>query len=275
MDHTGNSRRRQNARRKQGRGGGGLTLLRACADYVAEDGARRASFSPGATNWSRGVDVDSSFSRPWFGSAVGSAKSLFGEVDSEGHLDNSAVRIYSADFNPGDRRNRRGILFGALRRYATPRGSGWRRRNGRPSQRRPARPIGGRSGHVPHDGFRGARTENFLKSRKNGRLVERTPPYIPEIRPIELARNCLKTAYNTRYDNSAHVSDFLIEFPSRSPKAGLRRLCAAQTTRRETRIARRNCISARRHGASCSTECERDGDPEMGIANAGFGEMWG
>ena len=43
----------------------------------------------------------------------------------------------------------------------------------------------------------------FKKAMRNGRAVESAPPYVPELQPIELVQNCLKTAYNTRYDNPA------------------------------------------------------------------------
>ena len=59
----------------------------------------------------------------------------------------------------------------------------------------------------------GARVpEIFKKATEHGCVVERTPPYVPEPQPIELVRNCLKTAYNTRYDNSTPVSGFLVDF---------------------------------------------------------------
>ena len=93
-----------------GWGGPRFTLLHSFADYVDEDGARRAAFVPGALNWSRGVAVDSSSSPPWFESTIGSAMHWLGNVDFEVHLDNSRAHIYSADFNPRDSRNRRADL---------------------------------------------------------------------------------------------------------------------------------------------------------------------
>ena len=53
-------------------------------------------------------------------------------------------------------------------------------------------------------------------------------PYVPDLHPTELVRNCLKTAYSTRYGNSDTVSDFLREFLSRPLRTGFYRLCAAQ-----------------------------------------------
>ena len=120
LDRTGRIRRRRNSRRKQERGGGPITLSHAFEDYVDEDGARRAAFVPGALNWPRGVDVGSSAFLPWPEREIGPARSLFGDVDFEVHLDNSPVRIYSADFNPRDSRRRRRILFGKPCRYAKP-----------------------------------------------------------------------------------------------------------------------------------------------------------
>ena len=40
----------------------------------------------------------------------------------------------------------------------------------------------------------------FKKGRDCGCVVERTPPFAPELQPIELAWGFVKTAYNTRYD---------------------------------------------------------------------------
>ena len=138
-----------------------FTLLRAFADYVDEDGAHRAAFAPGALNWSREVAVGSSSFLPWFERAIGSAKSLFGAVYFACQLDNSMVHIYSADFNPRYRRFRMGSYSGIHVGMWLRGGIGGRRRNGGPSQRLPARSGGERSGYVPHDGFRGARTGNF------------------------------------------------------------------------------------------------------------------
>ena len=38
----------------------------------------------------------------------------------------------------------------------------------------------------------------FKKAMEYGRVVERTPSYVPEVHPIELAWTSMKTAYNTR-----------------------------------------------------------------------------
>ena len=59
----------------------------------------------------------------------------------------------------------------------------------------------------------GARVpEIFKKALDCGRVVERTPPYVPEVQPIELVWNAMKTAYNTRYDNACSVPGFLRSF---------------------------------------------------------------
>ena len=61
----------------------------------------------------------------------------------------------------------------------------------------------------------------FKKAREYGCVVERTPPYVPEVQPVELVWNSMKTAYNTRYDNEPTVADFLREFFDSFPEERL------------------------------------------------------
>ena len=42
----------------------------------------------------------------------------------------------------------------------------------------------------------------FKKARDHGCVVERPPPYVLAVQPIELVWNSMKTAYNARYDNA-------------------------------------------------------------------------
>ena len=86
----------------------------------------------------------------------------------------------------------------------------------------------------------------------------------------------MKTAYNTRYDNSAPVSDFLIDFPESFPED---RLLA--TVRRADDFAGKlaspeeTILVYDDMAAPCPAEFERDDEPGMGVANADVGEMWG
>ena len=86
----------------------------------------------------------------------------------------------------------------------------------------------------------------------------------------------MEIAYNTRYGNSAHVSDFSGEFPE-SPREG--RLLA--TVRRPEDFAEKlaspdeTILAYDDMGAPCPAEIHRAGDPVMGIGPADVGEMRG
>ena len=107
-------------------------------------------------------------------------------------------------------------------------------------------------------------------------MVARGPPYVPEIHPIYLAWSCLDTAYNTRYANSTHVSDFLIQFAESVQEdrllATVRR---AEDFTEKLASAEETILVYDDMGAPFPEERSRDGGPEMGIAHAEVGEMWG
>ena len=54
--------------------------------------------------------------------------------------------------------------------------------------------------------------EIFRVARKHKCWVERTPPHVPELQPIEYVWNQLKPQYNRRYDNAQPLGQFLETF---------------------------------------------------------------
>ena len=60
MERPGKSQRGEMQDANKGGQGERFSLFHTFADYVDENGAHRASFVPGALNWSRGVAGDSS-----------------------------------------------------------------------------------------------------------------------------------------------------------------------------------------------------------------------
>ena len=190
-----------------------FTLLRAFADYVDDDGPHMETFIPGALEWSRGVAVGSSCFLPWFERVLPEGRLLFGCVAFEVHLDNSMAHIYSADSNPRDTRHRRADLLqeaisvcDAMEGEAEDAEIACQLKDcsldatKKDIVRFPATALG-------------AMVHGILKkAREYGRVVGRTPPYVPEVQPIALDWDSMETAYSARRDNEASVSDFLRDF---------------------------------------------------------------
>ena len=124
---------------------------------------------------------------------------LFGGVAFEVHQCNSTAHRYSSDFNPRDTRRRRADLLQAAISVC----------DAMEGEAEGAE-IAGRlmdflPGATKKEMVRflttasGARVPGiFKKAMEYGRVVERTPSYVPEVHPIELAWTSMKTAYNTR-----------------------------------------------------------------------------
>ena len=180
-----------------------FTLLHAFADYVEDEGRHMASFTQGALLWARGVSVDSDAFLPWFERVVAEASTMFRGGTFEVHLDNSRVHMYSSDFNPRDARRRKAdILQASLAACEAMEGPG------------DDDDMAGQLKDYLKDAIKkdlvrfrttasGARVPGIFKEAFDcGCVVERAPPYVPEVQPIELVWSTMKTSYNTRYDNA-------------------------------------------------------------------------
>ena len=198
-----------------------FTLLRAFADYVDDEGRRRASFIQGALLWARGVSVDSDAFLPWFERVVAEASAMFRGGTFEVHLDNSRVHMYSSDFNPRDTRHRRAdILQASLAACEAMEGSDDDDMAGQLEDYLQDATKKGRVRFLTTAS--GARVPGiFKKALDCGCVVERAPPYAPEAQPIEPAWNAMKTSHNTRYDNARSVPDFLRSFFNGFPEGQL------------------------------------------------------
>ena len=63
--------------------------------------------------------------------------------------------------------------------------------------------------------------EIFKPAAKHGCVIERTPPYYPELQPIEYVWGHMKNAYRARYDDAGGVKGFLESFFGAMLEAGL------------------------------------------------------
>ena len=121
----------------------------------------------------------------------------------------------------------------------------------------------------------GARVHGiFKKDREYGCVVERTPPYVPEVHPIELVWNSVKTAYNTRRDDEASAADFVQEFfdnfPDERLLASLRR---PEATARRLAPPDEAMLLYNDMGAPCPEEEGVDGVQKEGTHFPDVGEM--
>ena len=86
----------------------------------------------------------------------------------------------------------------------------------------------------------------------------------------------MKTAYNTRYDNSAPASGFLVDFFESFPEdRHLSIVRRADDFAEKLASTEETTMVYDDMAAPLPSECERDEEPEMGYSNADVGEMWG
>ena len=120
--------------------------------------------------------------------------------------------------------------------------------------------------------------EMFKMAREYGYVVERTPPNAPDVHPIELVWNSMKTAYNKRYDNEASAADFIREFFDNLPgERLLAPVLHAEAAARKRASPEETMPVYDDMGAPCpeAEEEEADGEKNEGADFSDVGEMWG
>ena len=222
-------------------------LLHSFTDYYDEEGAHRARFLPDTLQWTRGASVDHASFLPWFTKVVDAARELRGGAEFEAHLDNSRAHLFPEGFNPrGPRRKRQALVARALEVCDELEAAAGREGGGEKAGLRDFGQEGAKElARFLTDG-RGARAPEIFKiAEGRGRVVERTPPYRPEIQPVEYARRWLESSYDARRDNNGEVPGFLEAF--------LERFRSRTWSRRPTTAARQPGGWRRRRKPSWST----------------------
>ena len=139
---------------------------------------------------------------------------MFPGQECEIHMDNARAHLRSSDFNPADRTHSKATLL--EKALAALEGAeeveevrGSILEASKPDLARYLKCV---SGH---------RTPEIFKiAREYGNVVERTPPYHPELQPIELVWSHMKANYSRRYDDCS-VAPFLGTFFRDVPESEL------------------------------------------------------
>ena len=177
------------------------TALHALLDWFGNEEAEsgqgrrhRACLLP-VLHVTKGLSVDHNNFLPWFRVVNASIGEKMPGRQAEIHLDNARVHLFSADFNPKDRKHLKAALLDRALLYF-PEEAGpeldEEREDVKTMTRRELVEL-----IISMEGQR--RPETFKIAEEFGNKVERTPPYHPEFQPIELVWQYAKNRYNQRY----------------------------------------------------------------------------
>ena len=182
------------------RGGKGerWAILHAFADWADKDGTRHAQFLPDALKMTRGLAVDNEIFLPWFQELNVAANKMFPRKKVAFRLDNSRIHLFSKDFNAADSRHSRATLLARALEVGEEYVDG----AGAVEGLRESLESGAKKELVAFlQDVAGPRVPEIFKiARQYNNAVERTPPYRPEVQPIEFIWAHGKTAYATRYE---------------------------------------------------------------------------
>ena len=157
-------------------------------------GGHRAAFMPYQLLSIRGLSVDSDSFIPWFRKLNEQASEMFPGETCEIHMDNARVHLYSADYNPSKTKHTKSSLLEEALLLME--------EGEEIEELRPMLMEATKAELVRYiKCVAGKRTPEIFKiAREFGNIVERTPPYHPELQPIELIWSRLKAEYSRRYE---------------------------------------------------------------------------
>ena len=183
------------------------TILHAMTDWRDEGGGQKTELMPGTLLLARGLSLSHEEFIPWFTALNERASAKFpGEV-VEIHLDNARIHLYSEDWNPRESRRKKADLAERAMKIYQP-GMGMRRQTF-------AKYVSGAT--KPElvrviEAMEGKRVPEIFKiARQHGNTVERTPPYHPEVQPMEFLWAQLKGGYGQRYESTG-VKEYVEAF---------------------------------------------------------------
>ena len=171
------------------------TILHALADWRDAEGERRTTLLRDSLFISKGLALSHTEFLPWFESINKTARELSPSEITEIHLDNSRIHLYSADFNPKCSKLKKSDLAQrALGLYKEEMGMGRRKYESQVAHATKPELV------ALIQSMEGKRTPEIFKIAADyGNVVERTPPYHPEVQPMEYIWSRIKGGYGTRY----------------------------------------------------------------------------